>query len=116
MALLSTQSDAFTFFAMNVDTGFLLVMLCIRPFAKISGNENKVGCKGILKISRLIELFLQRFNEIENKVYKVLRGLPTLPISKRPELNEDRLFWMEMSIMKQQNAFCMMQASLIKRK
>ena len=37
----------------HVDTGFLLVMLCIRPFAKTSENKNRVESKGILKISRL---------------------------------------------------------------
>ena len=84
-ALLSTQSGAFSFFAIHaslgiltlegqppprhlptdseerwrgrsqnaeacihVDTGFLLVMLCISPFAKTSGNEKKVESKGIL--------------------------------------------------------------------
>ena len=31
-----------------------------------------------------------------------LRGLPTLPIPKRSELYTDRLFWMKMSIMNQQ--------------
>ena len=55
----------------HVDTGFLLVMLCIRPFPKTSDNENKVESKGILKISSL-ELFLQSFKEMESKVYKVL--------------------------------------------
>ena len=43
-----------------------------------------------------------------------LRGLPTLPIPKRPEPNGDRLLWMKMSIMKQQKAYCMVQESLIK--
>ena len=45
-----------------------------------------------------------------------LRGLPTLPIPKRPEFNGDRLFWMIMSIMKQQKAYCMVQVLLIKRR
>ena len=56
---------------LTVDTGFLLVMLCIRPFATTSENEKKVESKRILKISRL-ELFLQSFNEMENEVYKML--------------------------------------------
>ena len=38
----------------HVDTGFLLVMLCIRPFAKTSENTNKVESKGILRITRLV--------------------------------------------------------------
>ena len=45
----------------HVDTNFLLVMLCIGPFAKTSENENKVESKGILKILRLVS----------NYVYKV---------------------------------------------
>ena len=56
----------------HVDTGFLLVILCIKPFAKTSENENKVELKGILKISSCLELFLQSFKEMKNKVYKVL--------------------------------------------
>ena len=32
---------------MHVDTGLVLVMLCIRPFAKTSENENKVESKEI---------------------------------------------------------------------
>ena len=47
-------------------------MLCIRPFAKINENESKVEFKGISKISRLVELFLQSFKKMENEVYKVL--------------------------------------------
>ena len=42
------------------------------------------------------------------------RGPPTLPIPKRLELNEGKLFWMKMSIMKQQKAYCIVPASLIK--
>ena len=41
-------------FVIHVDTGFLLVTLSIRPFAKIVKNENNVEFKGILKISRLV--------------------------------------------------------------
>ena len=48
----------------HVDTGFQLVMLCIRPFEKTSENENKVEFKGILKISRLV---LNYFYKISNK-------------------------------------------------
>ena len=57
--LKSQNSEA----CIHVDTGFLLVMLCIRPFAKASENENKVESKGILKISRFVS----------NYFYKVLK-------------------------------------------
>ena len=63
-ALLSTQSGAFSFFAIHIDTVFLLVMLCITPFAKTSENENKVESKGILKISRLVSNY---FNKVSKK-------------------------------------------------
>ena len=63
-ALLSTQSGAFPFFAMHVETGFLLVMLCIRPFAKTSENENELESKEILKISRHISNY---FYKVSNK-------------------------------------------------
>ena len=76
----------------HVDTGFLLLTLRIRPFPETSDNENKAESKGIL------------------------RGLLTLPISKRSELNGNRLFWTKMSIMQQQKAYRTVQASLIKRR
>ena len=62
-ALLSTQSGAFSFFAIYVDTGSLLIMLCIRPFAKISGNNKKVEFKGILKISRLVSNYFYKVSK-----------------------------------------------------
>ena len=55
---------------MHVDTGFLLVMLCIRPFAKTSENENKVKSKEIVKISRLISNYFYSFKEMEEKLIK----------------------------------------------
>ena len=55
---------AFSFFVIHVDSGFLLVMLCIRTFTKTNENENKAESKGILKISRLVP----------NYFYKVSRN------------------------------------------
>ena len=47
--------------SIHVDTGFLLVTLCIRPFAKTIKNENKVDSKGNLKISRLVSNYYFKF-------------------------------------------------------
>ena len=43
--------------------GFLLVMLCIRPFAKTSENENKVESKVILKISRFVSNYFYKVSK-----------------------------------------------------
>ena len=63
-----------------------------------------------------MHIYRERSNSVPIFDSVPLRGIPTLPIPKMPELNEDRLFWMKMSIMKQQKAYFMVQASLIKRK
>ena len=42
---------------------FLLVMLCIRPFAKTSDNENKVESNGILKISLLVSNYFYKVSK-----------------------------------------------------
>ena len=47
----------------HVDTGFLLVTLCIRPFAKTSANENKIEFKGILKISRFVSNYFYKVSK-----------------------------------------------------
>ena len=47
----------------HFDTGFLLVMLCIRPFAKTNENKNKVESKVILKISRLVSNYFYKVSK-----------------------------------------------------
>ena len=47
----------------HVVTGFLLVMLCIRPFAKTSEIENMVESKGILKVSRLVQNYFYKVSK-----------------------------------------------------
>ena len=54
---------AFLFFAIHVDTGFLLVMLCIRPFAETSENEKKVESKRILKILSLVSNYFYKVSK-----------------------------------------------------
>ena len=55
--------SVYTIWRLFVDTGFLLVMLCIRPFAKTSENENKVESKGISKILRLVSNYFYKVSK-----------------------------------------------------
>ena len=48
---------------LNVDTGFLLVMLSIRPFANTSENESKIESKEILMISRLVSNYFHKVSK-----------------------------------------------------
>ena len=59
----TTQSGAFSFLGIHVDTGFLLVMLCIRLFAKTSEHEKKVESKEILKILRLVSNYFYKVSK-----------------------------------------------------
>ena len=52
----SQSSEAF----IHVGTGFLLFILCIRPFEKISDNENKVMSNEILKTLRLVSNYFYK--------------------------------------------------------